>query len=380
MVVSAIASQPTHALQRRIIDWLIRSALAALAVAAAFSAAQTPAASDTAPQPADGSRTMIPPERPQVDIALVLPLDAPAYARAAEAVNAGFVAAASGSRTSYVVISHAADAVLAAFDAARKSGAKVIVGPLIRDDLKAVVQADLPLPWMLALNRSEDVGSGPSQMFTFSLAVENDARTLARRMRDDAVQNVAIIAGESPLTKRFAGAFATQWLLEGGGAPGSFRFDPAPEALTMLKRDFAKTAPDAALLALDGDDALRAKPYLGTVAAYASGLMFDQRAQATLRDLDGLVIVEVPWLVTPGAPEFAKFTRREFGSASLDRLYAFGLDAFRIAQALVDGPPEKFEFEGATGRVTLAEGRQFVRDGRLAVFRTGQLVPLDGAR
>ena len=173
--------------------------------------------------------------------------------------------------------------------------------------------------------------------------------------------------------KRFAGAFATEWLLNGGNAPNSFRFEPAPEALTVLKRDILKKAPDAALLAVDGGSASLVKPFLGTVPAYASGLVFDRRRTATLRDLDGLTIVEIPWLVTPGAPEFAKLPRRDFASAALDRLYALGLDAFRIAQAMIDGPPGQFALEGATGHVTLAEGRQFVREGRLATFRAGQL-------
>jgi len=47
---------------------------------------------------------------------------------------------------------------------------------------------------------------------------------------------------------------------------------------------------------------------------------------------------------------------------------------------MLDGPPEQFVLDGATGHVTLAEGRQFVREGRLAVYRSGTLVPLDGGR
>ena len=56
-------------------------------------------------------------------------------------------------------------------------------------------------------------------------------------MRDDAAHNVVIVGAETPLMKRFAGAFATEWLLNGGNAPNSVRFDLAPEALTVLKRD-----------------------------------------------------------------------------------------------------------------------------------------------
>ena len=361
------AVKPGHALMGFAIAWL--------SLAAAFSAAQAPAASDIAAAPS-------PEAKPPVDLALVLPLQAPAYARAAEAVSAGFAAAAgaAGGRVSYVVIPHGDDGVLTAFEAARKSGAKVIVGPLVRDDLRAIAQMYTELPWTLALNQAEDTGAGPAQLFTFSLTVEGDAHTIARRMRDDAAQNVAIVVAETPLMKRFAGAFSGEWQAGGGSAPNSFRFDPAPEALKVLKRDFARKAPDVALLAVSGADASLLKPYLGTVSAYASGLGFDRDAGATLRDLDGLTIVEIPWLVTPGAPEFAKLPRKDFGNASLERLYALGLDAFRIARAMMDGPPDKFVLDGATGRVTLADGRQFVREGRLAIYRAGQLVPLDGGR
>ncbi len=376
-MIASLSAFPHCRAQSTPVRWLV---FLALAVAAAFSTAQTPAASDTVQEGAETAPPVQPPPRRSVDIAIVLPLNATAYSRAAEAVSAGFLAAAAGGRATYVVIPHAEDGVLGAFEAARIAGAKVIVGPLIRDDLKVIAQADIDLPWTLALNQFDDATSSPARLFTFSLTVESDARTIARRMRDDAVQNIAIVGGETPLMKRFAGAFATEWLLNGGNAPNSFRFDAAPEALTTLKRDVLKKAPDAALLAVDGGSAPLVKPFLGTVAAYASGLVFDQKSEATLRDLDGLTIVEIPWLVTPAAPEFAKYARRDFPSASLDRLYALGIDAFRIAQAMIDGPPGQFVLEGATGHVTLTEGRQFAREGRLATFRAGQLVPLDGGR
>ena len=53
---------------------------------------------------------------------------------------------------------------------------------------------------------------GSSQLFTFSLTVESDARAIARRMHDDAAQNAVAVSAETPLMKRFAGAFATEWL------------------------------------------------------------------------------------------------------------------------------------------------------------------------
>jgi outer membrane PBP1 activator LpoA protein len=313
-------------------------------------------------------------------IALILPLDAKNFARAAEAVRAGFLAAASaaGDRDC-IVIAHGEDGVLSAFEDARARDVKVIIGPLLRDDLKAVAQLALDLPFTVALNQLEEGTPTLPHLYTFSLAIESDARLIARRIRAEGAPRVAVVGAETPLMKRFATAFATEWVAEGGMAPDIYRFDGTPEALTAMRRALVRKTPNAVLLALDGANATLAKPYLGTVPAYASGLVFERETQAVTRDLDDLVLVEIPWIIAPDAAQFANLPKQEFASAALARLYALGLDAYRVARAFRDGPPERFKLEGATGEVTLIDGRQFAREGRFAVFRAGQLAPLDGA-
>jgi outer membrane PBP1 activator LpoA protein len=194
------------------------------------------------------------------------------------------------------------------------------------------------------------------------------------------VQNVVLVNDDTPLLRRFASAFAAEWLLAGGSVPPTFRFEATPDALRSMRRELNRSPPQAALLALDSASATLAKPYLGTIPVYASGLVFERETVAVARDLDGIRLLEIPWIVTPDAPQFATLPRREFASAALTRLYALGLDAFRIAQAFRDGAPERFSLDGATGQVTLEDGRQFVREGRMGVFRAGELTPFDAPR
>ncbi|MFO1323043.1 MAG: penicillin-binding protein activator [Burkholderiales bacterium] len=365
---------------------LARLAIVAIAGAAAFSAAQSPPASEPAAEQPAPAAAAAPPPPPVVDIALILPLEVPAYARAAEAVRAGFLAAAEtvgiGAKTR--VFGHGEDGVLAAFEAAQMAGARVIVGPLVRDDVKVVATMAIDLPWTIALNQLEEGGAAPANLYTFALSVDSDARLIAQRIRADTapgtVPNVVVIGAETPLMKRFSAAFAAEWMAAGGSVPGLYAFEGTPTTMSAMRRDLARKAPDAALLALDSGGAALAKPYLGTVATYASGLVFERETAAVVRDLDGLTLTEIPWIVTPGAPQFAQLPKREFPSAALTRLYALGLDAFRVAQAFRDGAPERFTLDGATGHVTLVEGRQFAREGRFAVFRAGQLTPVDGPR
>lgn len=379
----------------------------ALALAAAFSAAQTPPASSApavaapqagtdksaTPQTSDQSATPQAPDKPSapeatdkpandVDIAIVLPLDSTQYARAADAVRAGFLAAAeaSGMRVKVRAFAHGDDDVLLAFEAARASGAKIIVGPLVRDDVRTVASMSLEMPTTLVLNQLDDVTGVPPNLYTLALSVDGDARLIARRMRTDAAQNIAVVNADTPLMRRMVGAFEAEWSLGGGSAPSVYGFVATPAALGTLRRQLVRKPPDAAMLAVDGVSATQAKPYLGTTRTYASGLVFERATAAVMRDLDGLVVVEIPWLVTPHAPQFANLPRKEFPSDALTRLYALGLDAWRAAIALRDNPSERTTFEGATGHVTLVEGRQFQREGVFAVLRAGQLAPLDSAR
>jgi hypothetical protein len=313
------------------------------------------------------------------DIALVLPLESPDYARAAQAVRDGFVAAAraAGQSKRVKVVGHGDGNVLGGFEGARSLGARIVVGPLVRDDVRALVDSESPLPVTLALNQLDDATPLPPQLYTLALSVESDARVLARRMRADNLQNVVIIGGETPLMKRFAGAFAAQWLLAGGGAPNAFGFDASPDGLSLLRRELARAPADAALIALDGSQAPLARSFVPRLPAYASSLVNQDHDPAAQRDLEGVVFVDVPWLVTPDHPTLAKLPREPMGNRVLDRLYALGLDAFAVASAFADGVPEQLTIDGATGRLTLGEGRHIVREGTLAVFRQGAVVPLD---
>jgi len=314
-------------------------------------------------------------------IALILPLDEPAFQRAASAVRDGFfdAAAAAGRSGDCIVIGHARDGVAAAFAQARAKGVRVAVGPLVRDDLKTLALANADLPWTLALNQLDDGTPLPAAIYTFPLTVESDGRTLARRALAAGAHSIDVIEGDSPLMKRLATSFAAEWTGKGGEAPAAIRFDPAPDALTAMRRSLARNVPDAVLLAVNGERASLLKPFIGGIDAYASGLAFERPTTAVARDLDGVRVVEIPWLLTPDAPEFAAFKRRDFDSDSLARLYALGLDAYRIAASFGNGPPNRFELEGATGHVSLGPRHEFQRAGRIGVYRDGMLVPLESA-
>jgi outer membrane PBP1 activator LpoA protein len=356
---------------RRVLSRIASACVVALVAAAcahpALSAAQTtPARNDEGPT--------VPPRR-SAAIALVLPLASPIYGRASIAVRDGFLAAAAVANEQPLVISHGNDDVEAAFAKARDAGARVIVGPLVRDDVKAIAILGIESPLVLALNQVDEGVSLPPNMFTLTLGVEDDARQLAKLARDSGARTAAVIGVDTPLQRRFAAAFAESWMSQGGAAPISLRFDRSPDTLALLKRELARKPVDVTLLAVDGDDAALVKPYIGTIPTYAGRTINDRQPSETLRELEDVHFVDIPWLANPDAKEFANIAHPSLPNATLDRLYALGIDAFHVAQRLSEGRLDRIEFDGATGHLTLDTTRQFERESRALQFKGGQMVP-----
>ena len=209
-------------------------------------------------------------------IALVLPLQSRLYGQAAEAVRSGFLAAANaaGSAARVQVVGHGDDGVLPAIASATESGVALLVGPLTRDDLKTAFAMAPLRPRMLVLNQPEDGGPLPGDTYALALAIEGDATLLARRGYEEGARSVAAVVNDSPLQKRFANAFLAEWQRTGGAPPKQYHFDPNPEVLALLRRELATRAPDAVLLALSGEEAALAKPYLPQRPVYAATSRF----------------------------------------------------------------------------------------------------------
>jgi outer membrane PBP1 activator LpoA protein len=310
-------------------------------------------------------------------IALILPGKAPAYSSAAQAVKAGFIAAAEAAQAkeSCLVIEHGDGEVVSAFQQATDAGVSVMVGPLVRDDLEAL-RAMPPLAWTIVLTQFGDEETKlPSNLLPLTLTVESDARFLAREIFIEGREgNPVVLSNETPLMKRFADAFIDEWLRLGVAPPERVRF--STEDIATLKTRLEALSPSAVLLAVEGNDAALARVQTKTWPTYASGHVYQRQEQFEAVALDGLQVVEIPWLVTPQAARFKGLPPLPVSPATA-RLYALGYDAFQTAAAFLGGPPEAMELEGATGAIRFSRKEGLARAGQLAVFEKGRLRPAE---
>ena len=94
---------------------------------------------------------------------------------------------------------------------------------------------------------------------------------------------------------------------------------------------------------------------------------------------DDLVFVEMPWIAEPDSSALARWPRQGYANPALERLYALGIDAYRVAEKFVEGVPGDLDLDGATGHLTLEKSRQFVREGRLMRFQDGRATVVNDA-
>jgi uncharacterized protein len=341
-----------------------------------------PGAPAVAPPPGAAPRTpnLKPAAAPDATphIALLLPLESKAFVRHAEAVRAGFVAAAKVQGRALPVRTYAVgddpEQAVNAYIRAVNAGARVVVGPLTRNGVTAVMNSAAVVVPTLALN-VPDGAVAASEVFMLSLQLEAEARQVAQLAWQDGTRKVITIFDEAPLYRRIHQAFVEEFTRLGGVHAGAHAFTAVPDGLARIRKASDAGGVDAGFLALDFSRARLARPYLGALRIYATSQVNpgDTGLLAGF-DLTGVRFLDMPWLLQPEHPAVMVYPRPAGSSAvELDRFYALGIDAFRVAFTMLSGKADT-ALDGVTGRLTLGPDRQFYRGLTAAQFTDGKLV------
>ena len=344
-------------------------------------------------------------------IAVLLPASGSLKA-AADAIRDGLVAAwyRAGQPGELRFLDTAGDPDIAwnRYREAVDGGAELVIGPLVKPAVRRLAQAGrLEVP-VLALNRIDDDLPPPAGLLQFGLAPEDDAAEVAVQARRLGFATALVLVPEGDWGQRLLTAFAREWeagggvLLEAQTYPEATRglsgvierllnidaSERRHQQLTRLLGQRLEFEPrsrkdaDFAFLAAQPDQARLIKPlfrfhHAGELPLFAtshaySGMASPQRD----RDLDGLLFVDLPWVLETDAGQarlkaaiIAQWPER---GRRRQRLFALGVDAFELAPALDDLASGLLTaFPGATGRLELTADGRIRRHLQLARFRRG---------
>lgn len=339
-----------------------------------------------------------------IRIALLLPLRSPSLGAAAEAVRAGFVAAherqPAGIVVNIVGTDGSAQQALSAYaDAAANSD--IVVGPLARSEVTAVAQSGMVRTPTIALGQPEaGVGQNmalPPKMMVVGLSAEDEARQLARLIStDQALRDALVISTNVSWQRRAADAFTAEWrslgltsnTVELKVVDGYL----TPDSLLALRERVQQAPPQLMFLALDATLTAQLRLAIGTdIPMYGTSqlnplTLADWQIAQGFPDMDGMRFLDIPWQLETDHPAVMSYPPMSLGadqrrSADLERLYALGIDAYRIALELA-GNRTHFELDGVTGklRVQFSEsGARFERMAQPALYFEGRVIPLNGA-
>lgn len=322
-------------------------------------------------------------------IALLLPLSSPAFNRAADSVRQGFLAAAQidpSEKLDIVVYSTTDDptSIAAGYDQALAEGARLVVGPLTRNGVSGMLLRVKPGTRLLALNVPEEDIALPADIYAFSLQLETDARQIARMAHEEGRRNALVLSDTAPLARRIQRAFVDEFTRLGGRISAEFIYRSTTADLQALREAAASGQSDMAFLALDGARARIVRGYLDApLTLYATSQILEG-APDRLRDaeLNGIRFVGMPWLLQADHPAVMTYSRSRSAlpaATDFERLYAFGIDAYRIAADLArNAEASTTGIDGVTGRISLGKDRQFVRELTAAQFVDGRAALVAG--
>jgi uncharacterized protein len=352
----------------------------------------------------DGTQP-VPPTRQQVRIALLLPLNSPTLVSAAQAVQAGFSAAYERDGNDVKVRLFTSgeqpkDVLQAYADAAYEYD--IIVGPLSRDDVAAVVQNEKITKPTIALsqleNENDDEVIFPHKMLTMGLSLEDEARQIADWAATGKKSGQAfIVTTNSAWQRRVATAFSEVWQKRGLTQQSIEIPDVegylSASSMEQLKTRIQTEKPALVFAALDAQQASQVRLVIGTdVPMYGTsqinGLTLAERQTAApTPEMNGVRLVDIPWQLQPdhlAVMSYPPFPMKENQQhqANLQRLYALGIDAYRVAREIA-AQQSDFTIDGVTGTLTISFGKgipSFKRVEQPALYRKGNLVPADAIK
>jgi uncharacterized protein len=220
----------------------------------------------------------------------------------------------------------------------------------------------------------------PENFFYVSLNLDWEARLVARAASQDGLKRIALISSATSLSKRIQESFEKEWTRVGGEVVARVSINNDPNDGQRIKTSLDRAKPDVVFIAGDPRTARFARPYLPTgTPVFATSHALDARAGTVANiDLESVRFLEMPWFVEKDHPAVMAYARPEENMPlDYERLYALGIDAWRLTQLILKATVSPnaarniAPLDGVTGRLTL-DGAQFVRALSTVEMRDGQ--------
>jgi outer membrane PBP1 activator LpoA protein len=364
--------------------------------------------------------------QPPVRVALLLPLRSSVFGAAADAVRTGFLTASERKKDNIVItIIETGDAAQEVLNAYNDASGKydIIVGPLSRSAVTALVQSAAVRKPTIALGQPDLPDTAdqrlPRQMIMMGLSIEEEARQVAAWVEHEKTPGKIFAVSTNIAWQRRAVKAFTQQARQQGMTVENLELSVPNNALSatglaQLGQRIQAEKPALLFVALDAAQTIQLRSAIGndialygtsqlnpltlaTATAAINAAANNAAANAAtgtppapdnrLPELDGVHLVDMPWQLQADNAAVMAYPRSVTNNdvkqnADLERLYALGIDAFRVANEIAQ-QRSGFDIDGVTGQITVnmaAGATYFQRKETQAVYQDGVAVPVANQR
>lgn len=272
------------------------------------------------------------------DILVILP-ESGTMARAAESIKRGYLSAytASGSKEKIIFVDSNKNSIENIFKKNITKKTQLVVGPLARNEIEAVMKLDPKLP-VLVLN---DVNHQAANVWQFSLAKQHDANALNQLLEKDKIKKLLVLRqkGTESATELLMMALVTNF-----GADIEFINEP-PKKLSRKE----------GLLLLGDHQWVEQLGALPEKNIYATPLSIEQGQPIPI----GLSFCDTPALYNGQWADVINAYKDKPDNMAFQRLLAFGGDTWTISQQFLSSDDHKFSFVGRTGAIEVKDGKVY---------------------
>jgi outer membrane PBP1 activator LpoA protein len=294
---------------------------------------------------------------------------------------------------------NAASAVKA-YNQAVADGAQIVVGPLLRAEVMAVLgQPSLPVP-VLALNHSENKNVSAGASTEFAMMPEDEGAQAADHMVERGIHSAYVLISGDDFAKRAATAFKAELLAKGAQIAGAAQlpasgvnYGDAIAALNISNAgstggDAGAPSNDAGIfISMRVEQARLLLPQLRVarinLPVFATSHIYGGADNAAAdRDLEGVEFCSAPWLfdAQSGLPAYHDIAQQlPAARGATAPLFAFGMDAWNLVPYLdwLRSHPGSY-LPGATGQLAVDTFGHVNRVLTWLTFQDGLARPSNG--